>query len=133
MERRSAGLGRRARVVAAHEPTGHDVQAMGLQIGRSILQGRDGDRPVLGHHSLSVAERECEGVDGRGRREVDHVVTVVAVQAEGVQVGLLAEHVAFRFCQETGGNIWGAAHILKPYVKQASPGDAATRSGRHNP
>lgn len=38
---------------------------------------------------------------------------VRVAQSEGVQVGLLAEHVAFRFCQETGGNIWGAAYKLQ--------------------
>ena len=34
-------------------------------------------------------------------------------ETEGVKVGLLAEHVAFRFGLETGGNIWGAARNLQ--------------------
>jgi transcriptional regulator with XRE-family HTH domain len=33
--------------------------------------------------------------------------------AEGVEVGLLANHVAFRFCLATGENIWGVAHKLQ--------------------
>ena len=33
--------------------------------------------------------------------------------SEDVEVGLLANHVAFKFCQETGVNIWRVAHKLQ--------------------
>lgn len=37
-------------------------------------------------------------------------------KAEGIEVGLLANHAAFRFWQATGENIWGVAHKLQQEV-----------------